>query len=281
MSVPLATIRNLSVAYDGETALNGLSFDIPKGGRLAIIGESGSGKSSFARALSGLLPANAALSGEIGWPGFEDRQPQAGRDLCLVLQDPATSLDPVMTIGRQVAEGARAHLGLAWPQAMAQAENLLARVRLPELQRLMHAFPHQLSGGQRQRVAIAAALASRPRLLIADEITSALDMVTQAEIVTLLRDLTRDSAMTLVFITHDIALASTLCDRCAVFHRGRLVEIGPMAEVLARPGDAYTATLIGAHIDLASPRLIEHFQEKWEPVFRPEMRQGKESGGER
>ena len=255
--LPLATIRNLSLAYDGEMALDGLSFDIRSGERLAIIGESGSGKSSFARALSGLMPAHATLGGDIGWPGFGETPPEAGRDFCLILQDPATSLDPVMTVGEQVAEGARAHLGLAWPQALACAETLLARVRLPEPQRLMRAFPHQLSGGQRQRVAIAAALASRPRLLIADEITSALDMVTQAEIVALLRDLTRDGGMTLVFITHDIALASTLCDRCAVFHRGRLVEIGPMADVLARPGDAYTAVLIGAHIDLASPRLIE------------------------
>lgn len=256
MTAPLAAIRNLSLRYgDNPPALRDLSFDIFTGERLAIIGESGSGKSSFARALAGLVPETARLNGEIQWPGL-GHAPLPGRDLGMVLQDPSTSLDPVLTIGEQVAESARAHLRLSRGKALALAENLLTRVRLPEPHRLMQAYPHQLSGGQRQRVAIAATLASRPRILIADEITSALDMVTQAEIVALLADLARDGAMTLVFITHDIALASGLCQRVAVFHEGRLVEIGPMRDVLARPGDSYTATLIADHISLTGPRLI-------------------------
>jgi peptide/nickel transport system ATP-binding protein len=255
--VPLCRIAGLGVRYRRSPlpVLSHLDLDIAAGGRLAIIGESGSGKSTLARAIAGLLPAGAETSGRIDWPQ-DGRAPQAGRDLGYVFQDPGQSLNPVLTIGEQVAEGAQHHLRLSWPEARARAADLLAQVRLPDPERLMRAYPHQLSGGQRQRVAIAAAIAAEPRILFADEVTSALDTAVQAAIVELLDDLVRARGMTLLFITHDIALASRLADRIVVMSAGRLVEIGAAADVLARPQSAEAAKLIAAHIDLDTPPLI-------------------------
>jgi peptide/nickel transport system ATP-binding protein len=252
----LCEIRGLSVTYRGTAvpALRGIDLDIHAGERLAVIGESGSGKSPLARALAGLLPEGARVAGDMRWAGGEP--PQPGRDLGFVFQDPAASLNPVLTIGEQVAEGARRHLGLSWDAAHSLAVEMLEKVRIPDPERTAKAFPHQLSGGQRQRVAIAAALAAKPGMLIADEATSALDMVVQAEIVALLDDLVRAAGMTLLFITHDIALASGFADRVAIFRKGALVETGPTRTVLAAPAAAYTKTLIASHRDLATPPLI-------------------------
>ncbi|MCM5558520.1 ABC transporter ATP-binding protein [Pleomorphomonas sp. JP5] len=253
----LASLTDLTVAYHRASppSLSGVSLDIASGEILAIIGESGSGKSTLVRALAGLLPERARLSGAIGWPGL-DGAPRAGRDIGYVFQDPGSSLNPVLTVGEQVGEGARRHLGLSRAAAEAEAARLLSRVHLPEPERLAHAYPHQLSGGQRQRVAIAGAIAARPRLLVADEVTSALDVVVQAAIVDLLVELVRADGMTLVFVTHDLALASGIADRLAVMAGGRLVELGPTAEVVAAPKAAETAALIAAHIDLATPPLV-------------------------
>jgi peptide/nickel transport system ATP-binding protein len=253
----LAEIAGLSVCYPGAAvpALADLSLAIETGEILAVIGESGSGKSTLARALIGLLPERTQTSGRIGWPGL-DGAPRAGRDIGCVFQDPGSSLNPVLRIGEQVGEGARRHLGLDRRAADAEAVRLIGRVRLPEPERIARAFPHQLSGGQRQRVAIAAAIAARPRLLVADEVTSALDVVVQAAIVDLLVELVRADGMTLVFVTHDLALASGIADRIAVMAAGRLVELGPAAEVVAAPKATETAKLIAAHIDLATPPLI-------------------------
>ncbi|MFT4158941.1 ABC transporter ATP-binding protein [Shinella sp.] len=251
----LCEIRQLAVTYRGETmpALKGIDLDIAGGERLAIIGESGSGKSTFARALAGLLPDGASVAGSLRWSAG---QPRAGRDIGFVFQDPSASLNPVLTICEQVAEGARRHLGLSRRQGEARALEMLERVHIPDPLKALRAFPHQLSGGQRQRVAIAAALAARPGLLIADEPTSALDMVVQAEIVALLDELVREGGMTLVFVTHDIALASGFADRVAIFRDGMLVETGATGTVLAKPQAAYTAALIASHRDLATPPLI-------------------------
>ncbi|MDC9835996.1 ABC transporter ATP-binding protein [Rhizobium binxianense] len=257
MSGIFLSLRQLSVNYDrnGLAALAGVDLDIVAGERLAIIGESGSGKSTLARALAGLLPDGATIDGEMLWPGL-GHPPRPGRDFGFVFQDPGCSLNPVLTIGEQVAEGARRHLGLSWKQAYIRAEELLERVRIPQPDKVMQAFPHQLSGGQRQRVAIAAAIAAKPQLLIADEATSALDVVVQAEIVRLLDGLVREDGMTLLFITHDIALASGFVDRIAVFCNARLVEAGPVRSVLSAPKSDYTAALIASHRDLATPPLI-------------------------
>ncbi|MBP2558523.1 peptide/nickel transport system ATP-binding protein [Neorhizobium galegae] len=252
----LCEIRDLTVTYRGQRipALNRIDLDIVAGERLAIIGESGSGKSTLARAVAGLLPLGAKLAGEMRWSSGQP--PLPGRDLGFVFQDPSSSLNPVLDIGEQVAEGARRHLGLSWKTAYVRALKMLERVRIAEPQKAMRAFPHQLSGGQRQRVAIAAALAAKPGILIADEATSALDMVVQAEIVSLLDELVREAGMTLIFITHDIALASGFADRVAIFKDGNLVESGLTGNVLASPSEAYTRTLIASHRDLATPPLI-------------------------
>jgi len=257
MSAPLVTLRGLTVTYPGgrAPAVADVSMDIAAGERLAIVGESGSGKSTMALALAGLLPEGTQLAGRTDWPGF-GHEPRAGRDIGFVFQDASASLNPVLRIGEQVAEAAQHHLGLSWDEAFPYATGLLDRVRLPEPEKLMRAYPHQLSGGQRQRVAIAAAVAARPKLLIADEPTSALDTIVQAEIVALLDGLVREDGMTLLFITHDIALASGFADRIAVFRQARLVEAGPTPAVLSLPKEEYTRRLIASHIDLATPPLI-------------------------
>jgi len=273
----LASIHDLTVTYrrDGRevAALKDVSLDIMAGERLAIIGESGSGKSTLALAIAGLLPASSRIDGGIDWfsqtqptLGSQARNPQTfakpsqppplGSDIGFVFQDPSASLDPVMTIGKQIAEVARTHLGLTWSQAYAKAKTLLERVRLPDPDSALHAFPHQLSGAQKQRVAIAAAIAAGPKLLIADEATSALDTIVQAEIVALIRRLVAEDGMTLLFISHDIALAAELAERIAVFRHGQLVELGATTRIVDAPTQAYTRTLLDAHIGLdASPLL--------------------------
>ncbi|MET2830174.1 ABC transporter ATP-binding protein [Mesorhizobium shangrilense] len=184
------------------------------------------------------------------------RIPLAGRDIGFVFQDPSGSLNPVMTVGKQIAEVARTHLGLTWQQAYAKARTLLERVRLPDPDSAMSAFPHQLSGGQKQRVAIAAAIAAGPKLLIADEATSALDTIVQAEIVALIRQLVSEDGMTLLFVSHDIALASELAERIAVFRHGELVECGATVQIVEVPRQPYTRALLDAHIGLDAEPLL-------------------------
>ncbi|WP_318012331.1 ABC transporter ATP-binding protein [Mesorhizobium sp. CA10] len=194
--------------------------------------------------------------------GAKDRQPLhfrplLGRDIGFVFQDPSSSLDPVMPIGKQIAEVVHTHLGLSWPDSFAQAKTLLDRVRLPDPEAVLHVYPHQLSGGQKQRVAIAAAIAAGPKLLIADEATSALDTIVQAEIVALIRRLVAEDGMTLLFISHDIALAATLADRIAVLRHGELVELGETDEILNAPRHAYTRALLDAHLGLDAEPLLD------------------------
>jgi peptide/nickel transport system ATP-binding protein len=250
---PRLSIRGLGVTYrrDGQEveALAGVDLDVGAGEKLAVIGESGSGKSTLALAVAGLLPASAMLAGRIDWPSL-GRLPTNGRDVGFVFQDPAASLDPVLTVGEQIAEVVRAHRGMDWRQSFALAEELLARVRLPDPAVTRKTYPHELSGGQKQRVAIAAAIAGGPKLLIADEATSALDTVVQKEIVALIQQLVGEDGMSLLFISHDIALASEIADRIAVFRRGRLVEVAPTETLVASPVQTYTRTLLDAHIGL-------------------------------
>lgn len=258
----LLSIRDLTVTYrgNGREALRNINLDIAAGERLAIIGESGSGKSTLALAIAGLLPQSSEVNGRIEWflrsssssgaKAPPKRAPLGGRDIGFVFQDPSASLDPVMTVGKQIAEVPHTHLGLGWQQAFAKARTLLDRVRLPDPDAAMRAFPHQLSGGQKQRVAIAAAIAAGPTLLIADEATSALDTIVQAEIVSLIRRLVAEDGMTLVFISHDIALAAGLAERIAVFRHGELVELGATQQIAEAPRHPYTHSLLDAHLDL-------------------------------
>jgi peptide/nickel transport system ATP-binding protein len=246
-------IRNLDVSYAGTAALSGVSLDLAKGGRLAVIGESGSGKSTLAMAIAGLLPAWATTLGAIEFPGLPQK-PKLGKDIGVVFQDPNGSLDPVMKIGDQIAEVVMTHQGAGWISARVRAAELLDRVRIPRALSRLNSYPHEFSGGQKQRIALAAALAGKPSLLIADEPTSALDTLVQRHIVDLLDELVRESGLTLLFVTHDIALASERADRIAVLYKGRLVETGETAKVLRQPGHPYTRALISTHISLATPR---------------------------
>ncbi|MER8785913.1 ABC transporter ATP-binding protein [Mesorhizobium sp. M1006] len=269
----LASIRSLTVTYrrDGAevAALKNVSLDIPAGERFAIIGESGSGKSTLALAIAGLLPASARIEGRIDWllrpppmfgakapAGLRDHAPIGGRDIGFIFQDPSASLDPVMPIGKQIAEVAYTHLGLSWRDAYAKAKTLLERVRLPDPDVALRAFPHQLSGGQKQRVAIAAAIAAGPKLLVADEATSALDTIVQAEIVGLIRRLVAEDGMTLLFISHDIALAAELAERIAVFRHGELLELDSTAQIVNAPRHAYTRVLLDAHLGFDAEPLL-------------------------
>ncbi|WP_189546262.1 ABC transporter ATP-binding protein [Mesorhizobium sp. M2E.F.Ca.ET.209.01.1.1] len=186
-----------------------------------------------------------------------DTIPRLGRDIGFVFQDPSSSLDPVMPVGRQIAEVAHTHLRLTWREAYAKAKTLLERVRLPDPDAALHAYPHQLSGGQKQRVAIAAAIAAAPKLLIADEATSALDTIVQAEIVALIRRLVAEDGMTLIVISHDIALAATLADRIAVLRHGELIELGETDQILNAPRHAYTRSLLDAHLGLDAEPLLD------------------------
>ena len=251
---PLLRLDRYGVTYPGqaEPAVAGISLALRPGEKLAVIGESGSGKSTLALAIAGLLPPRSRTGGRLDWPAL-GAPARPGADFGIVFQDPGASLNPVLRIGEQVAEAAQRHLGLGWAGAGRHAADLLARLRIPEPEAAMRAYPHQFSGGQRQRIAIAAAIAARPRLLIADEATSALDMIVQAEIVALLDRLVADEGMALLFVTHDIALAARLADRIAVMHRARLVELAPTADLLASPSADYTRHLLGTHIDLGAP----------------------------
>lgn len=255
MTEVLLTCRDLVVHYPRSRgrALDGVSLDLTAGEKLVLIGESGSGKTTLARAIAGLLPRGSQMTGEMHWPGGT---PRLGRDIGYVFQDPGGSLDPLVSIGSHFAEVLRTHLPLSRVAARARAAELLARVHLPQPDLALNAYPHQFSGGQRQRIAIALAIAANPTLLIADEATSALDVLVQAEITALLRDLTEASGMTLLFITHDMGLAGTLADRIGVMNEARMVEIGPAAQVIERPAEAYTRHLLAAHLDLSSPRLV-------------------------
>lgn len=259
---PLLSIRELTVRYDGRDdkapALRSVSLDVSVGERLAIIGESGSGKSTLALAIAGLLPRPARIQGDIDWLlPLDGKTPLGGRDIGFVFQDPSGSLDPVMPIGEQIGEIIRTHLGFGRRAARERAVQLIERVRLPDPRAVLNAYPHQLSGGQRQRVAIAAAIAAGPKLLIADEATSALDTIVQAEIVTLIRQLVAEDGMTLIFISHDIALAAALAERIAVFRHGALVEVGETTDVVTSPRAAYTRTLLDAHLGLDATPLLD------------------------
>jgi peptide/nickel transport system ATP-binding protein len=246
-------IRNLNVNYGDTAALQDVSLRLATGDRLALTGESGSGKSTLAMAIAGLMPKQAQSSGTIEFPSMAHK-PKLGQDIGVLFQDPSGSLDPVMKVGDQIAEVVMTHQGIGWIAARVRAAELLDRVRIPKALSRLNSYPHEFSGGQKQRIALAAALAGNPSLLIADEPTSALDTVVQRHIVNLLDELVRDNGLTLLFVTHDIALASERADTIGVLHNGKLVEIGPAASVLGQPVHPYTKALIGTHISLDTPR---------------------------
>ena len=248
----MIAVQTLSVAYgSGAKALDDITLSLAQGRRLAVLGESGSGKSTLAMAICGLLPTGARTTGTIAFPTLTT--PVLGRDIGVVFQDPGGSLNPVLTIGEQIAEVAVVHRGHTWREAEAHAARLLDRMGIPHPTEALRRHPHEFSGGQRQRIALAAALAADPVLLIADEPTSALDTVVQHAMVELLDSLVRERGLTLLFVTHDIALASMLADEVAILHAGHLMESGPVAQVFRTPTHAYTRALLAARLDLDTP----------------------------
>jgi oligopeptide/dipeptide ABC transporter ATP-binding protein len=266
-SAPLLEVENLRVGFavDGREirAVDGVSFCLEPGATLAIIGESGSGKTVSCRAIMGLLPAGAVVTGSARLRGAEliglsDRQlrQHRGADIAMVFQDPSRSLNPTMRVGTQVAEAVRAHRAITRKEARDQAIEMLRRVRIPLPAQRYYEYPHQLSGGMRQRVMIAMALACRPRLLIADEATTALDVTTQAQIMELLLDLQAELDMALIMISHDLGLAASYASEIVVMYAGKIVEQAPAARLLGGHGTVrmrYTRALLDAIPHLERP----------------------------
>jgi oligopeptide/dipeptide ABC transporter ATP-binding protein len=257
MTDPLLRVTDLRVELPTkrgpQAAVDGLSFDVDEGEIVGLAGESGSGKTMTAMTLLGLLPHGARTTGSARFDGRElltlgrkELRDLRGRQIAMVLQDPSTSLHPILTVGTQLTEHMRYHLGLSASQARAEAVELLATVRIPDPEQALHSYPGQFSGGMRQRIAIAVALAAKPRLLLADEPTTALDVTVQAGILRLLDRLRRERGLAVVVITHDLGVLSAIAGRVCVMYSGRLAESGPTSTVLALPRHPYTRGLLDA-----------------------------------
>ena len=233
-------------------ALDNVSLELAEGASLGLVGESGSGKSVLSYAILGIQDAAARITGgNLHFAGHdllanEGRAMQAlrGRELAMVFQNPRVALNPIRTVGRQIEDVLKRHTGLRGKALTARAVECLAEVRIPDPERRYQAYPFELSGGMCQRVMIAIALACRPRLLIADEPTTGLDVTTQAAIMRLIRELGREKGMATLLITHDLGLAREFCDTLAVMHAGHIVETGPTETLFSRPAHPYTAQLI-------------------------------------
>jgi oligopeptide transport system ATP-binding protein len=235
------------------TVVDGVDYRVEPGEVFGVAGESGSGKTMSMLALLGLLPEGAAVEGSIRFGGRDllgltgrQRREIAGQELAMVFQDPLTSLHPMLTVGSQLTEHMRLHLGLGRAAAEERAAELLTEVRIPDPARALQSFPHQFSGGMRQRIAIAIALACGPKLLIADEPTTALDVTVQAGILRLLDRLRRENDLAVILVTHDLGVMSSIADRVSIFYAGRVVESGHRDEVLRRPRHPYTRALLDA-----------------------------------
>jgi len=275
----LLDIRNLHVRFGAAEAVRGVSLRLDEGEVLGLVGESGSGKSATALAILGLLGGSARVGGQILWrragaEGLDETQNEQspvmmdllsqpaeilrrlrGSEIAMIFQEPMTALNPVMSIGRQVAESAEAHFP-SWTgkESRNKALAALEAVSIPNAERRFGDYPHQFSGGQRQRILIAMALINRPRLLIADEPTTALDVTVQAQVLELLRELQRQHGLAMLFISHDLAVVSQVASRVAVMRAGEIVETGPCARILTAPEHPYTRSLLAAVPTLRTDR---------------------------
>jgi peptide/nickel transport system ATP-binding protein len=274
VTAPLLDVRDLEVVFTRKgrrdvTAVDGVSFHVDGGETVGLVGESGSGKSVTSLAVMGLLPKRGVrIRGTVTFDGrqlltMDDAQLRAirGRDIAMVFQDPMSSLNPVVPIGRQVTEVLERHRDMSGAAARTEAARLLDSVGIPDPDRRLREYPHQLSGGMRQRALIAMSLACKPRLLIADEPTTALDVTIQAQILELLKELVADSGTALVMITHDLGVIAGLCDRVNVMYAGRIVESASRHELFAQPRHPYTGGLLASIPRLDAPR-----GEKLQPI---------------
>ncbi|MDL5030804.1 dipeptide ABC transporter ATP-binding protein [Pelomonas sp. APW6] len=262
----LLSIQDLQVAFrmgklrgemQRQQAVKGISFDVPENSTVALVGESGSGKSVTAMSILNLLPDNAERSGRILFQGRDllqsaPRELQAlrGREIACVFQDPMSSLNPVFTVGDQIMEPLMLHLGLSRRQALARAEELLHEVGIPDPKRRLRSYPHEMSGGQQQRVMIALALSCGPKLLIADEPTTALDVTIQRQVMELLARLKEAHRMSLLFISHDLGVVGEIADHVVVMRHGLVREQAPVAQIFQAPKDAYTRALLACRPSL-------------------------------
>jgi oligopeptide transport system ATP-binding protein len=271
---PLLSVRDLSVSFRGPRgtvrAVQSLSFDLQAGETLAIVGESGSGKSVTALSLLRLIPDPPGRidSGEVLFDGrdllkLKDEEIRAirGDRIAMIFQEPMSSLNPVLTVGMQVAEPIQLHRNASWASAYEKATALLSKVSIPDAASRLNSYPHQYSGGMRQRVMIAMALACQPQLIIADEPTTALDVTVQAQILAILKQITREVNSALILITHDLGVVARYADRVAVMYGGRIVEAASAAELYARPRHPYTRGLMAS-----VPRLDDGAKRRLVPI---------------
>jgi len=270
---PLLSVRDLAVQFKTRKstvrAVNGISFDLEAGETLGIVGESGCGKSVSALAMLGILPrAGRVTSGEVLFEDVDllklhDSQLRQirGNDIAMIFQDPMTSLNPVLTVGRQITEALRKHLRMSKDDAHKEAVTLLERVGIPAAGDRIKDYPHQFSGGMRQRVMIAMAISCKPKILIADEPTTALDVTIQAQILEVLKQLVAEEKMALILITHDLGVVAGTCGRTNVMYAGRFVESAPTRKLFAKPRHPYTLGLLKS-----VPRLDAARKEKLEPI---------------
>ena len=255
--VPLLEVDNLQVEFrtrEGVAkAVNGVSYSVDEGETLAVLGESGSGKSVTAQAIMGILdsPPGFVAGGAVRFRGEdllalpeEERRAYRGRSISMIFQDALSALNPVFPVGWQIAEMFRVHEGMPRSEAKKRAVELMERVRIPAARERAGDYPHQMSGGMRQRVMIAMALSCKPKLLIADEPTTALDVTVQAQIMNLLRDLQRERKMGLILITHDLGVVADVADKISVMYAGRIMEQAPVGDIYARPAHPYTKGLL-------------------------------------
>ena len=255
----LVEIEDLTVRFSGERtvhAINGVSLSVAKGEVVALLGESGSGKSVTLKSLMQLLPGRRTkIGGQIRFDGRDVLALKGrsladfrGRDVAMIFQDPSLALDPVYSIGTQIAETVMRHEGISRDAARARALDMLQRVRIPSPERRLDNYPHEMSGGMRQRAMIALALACGPRLLLADEPTTALDATVQMQVLLLLRELQQEMDMSVIFVTHDIGVAVEIADRVVVMYAGTIVETGTIAQIIKDPRHPYTKGLLAANL---------------------------------
>jgi len=250
---PGLSIRDLKLTIGAAKILDGISFDVPAGRITGLAGESGSGKTMTGMAMCGLQPANARVSGSIEYGGKElvgmparSMNALRGREIAAVFQDPTASLHPMLNIGVQLTDHLRHHEGLGKAAARERAITVLDKLRVPEPESALKKYPHQFSGGQLQRIAIAGAIICNPKILIADEPTTALDVIVQAGILQLLRELCDESGLAILLVSHDLGVMSALADRIVIMRRGHIIEAGDRFDVITAPREEYTQQLIAS-----------------------------------